>query len=112
MLFRSKYDKPGLPINNKAIEKLYHHSWPGNIRELQHVIENVVIMCESDIIQPDDINLSSALPQEETSLNLEVVEKNTLRKALMRYKGNYASIAAELGISRTTLYHKIKKYGL
>jgi len=110
--FSHKYDKPGLRINNKAIEKLYHHSWPGNIRELQHVIENVVIMCESDIIQPDDINLSSASPQQETSLNLEVVEKNTLRKALMRYKGNYASIAAELGISRTTLYHKIKKYGL
>ena len=110
--FSRKYGKQSLRLSNKALNKLYRHIWPGNVRELQHTMENVVIMSESDTSQPEDINLTSTVPLEETSLNLENVEKNTIRKALMKYKGNYASIAAELGISRTTLYHKIRKYGL
>jgi transcriptional regulator of acetoin/glycerol metabolism len=69
-------------------------------------------MCESDTIAPEDVNIFSPLPAEEPGLNLEDVEKNTIQKALMKYKGNYSTIAAELGISRTTLYHKIRKYGL
>ncbi len=72
----------------------------------------MVIMCDTDTIQPDDISISSYKPMENPSLNLEEVERSTIRKALTKYSGNYASIAAELGISRTTLYHKIRKYGL
>jgi transcriptional regulator with PAS, ATPase and Fis domain len=110
--YSGKYGKQGLKLSNKALEKLYRHPWPGNIRELQHTMENVVIMSERDTIQPEDINLTATLTQEESSLNLASVEKNTIRKALTKYRGNYASIASELGISRTTLYHKIRKYGL
>ena len=110
--FSTKYGKKGLRLSNKALEKLYRHSWPGNIRELMHTMENVVIMSDSDLIQPGDINLPSGPLPEEPSLNLELMEKNTIKKALSRYRGNYAGIAAELGISRTTLYHKIRKYGL
>ncbi len=110
--FSGKYGKPTLRLSNKALDKLYRHNWPGNIRELQHTMENVVIMSETGTIQPEDIKLSTSIPQDESSLNLETVEKNTIRKALSKYSGNYASIASELGISRTTLYHKIRKYGL
>jgi len=110
--YAGKYSKAGIKLSNKALEKLYRHTWPGNIRELQHTMENVVIMCETETIQPEDINLSSSIPLDESSLNLETIEKNTIRKALTKYSGNYASIASELGISRTTLYHKIRKYGL
>ena len=110
--FSLKYGKPSLRINQKAMEKLNRHQWPGNIRELQHAIENLVVMSESDTILPVDVNLVSPAFSEEQGLNLETVEKNTIGKALMKYKGNYSTIAAELGISRTTLYHKIKKYGL
>jgi len=110
--FSLKYGKPTLRISQKAMEKLNRHQWPGNIRELQHAIENMVIMSESDTISPEDVNLVSQSFSEEQGLNLETVEKNTIRKALMKYKGNYSTIAAELGISRTTLYHKIRKYGL
>jgi transcriptional regulator with PAS, ATPase and Fis domain len=110
--FSLKYGKPSLRISQKAMEKLNRHRWPGNIRELQHAIENMVIMSESDTILPEEVNLVSPAFSEEQGLNLETVEKNTIRKALMKYKGNYSTIAAELGISRTTLYHKIKKYGL
>ena len=69
-------------------------------------------MSENDTIQPEDINLSGPKVPEDTSLNLEMVEKKTIQKALTKYNGNYATIAGELGISRTTLYHKIRKYGL
>jgi DNA-binding NtrC family response regulator len=110
--FSVKYGKPKLRLSKNALAKLYEHSWPGNIRELQHTIENMVIMSESDDIQPENINISSFRPVEGMSLNLEEVERNTIRMALMKYRGNYSSIAAELGISRTTLYHKIRKYGL
>ena len=110
--FSQKYGKPGLRISQKAMDKLYRHQWPGNIRELQHAMENMVIMSESDTISPEDVNLASPTLSEEQGLNLETVEKNTIRKALLKYKGNYSTIAAELGISRTTLYHKIRKYGL
>jgi transcriptional regulator with PAS, ATPase and Fis domain len=110
--FSHKYGKPGLRISQKAMDKLNRHQWPGNIRELQHAVENMVIMCESDTITLEDVNLTSTVLKEDTGLNLETVEKNTIRKALMKYRGNYASIASELGISRTTLYHKIRKYGL
>jgi len=110
--FSLKYGKPALRISQKAMEKLNRHQWPGNIRELQHAIENMVIMSESDIISPEDVNLASPTSEEDQGLNLEMVEKNTIQKALLKYKGNYSTIAAELGISRTTLYHKIRKYGL
>jgi len=110
--FGRKYGKGKLRLSKKAVEKLNRHPWPGNIRELQHTMENVVVLCESDSIQAEDITLSLPVSSEESSLNLEQVEKTTIRKALTKYKGNYASIASELGISRTTLYHKIRKYGL
>jgi len=110
--FSLKYGKPALRISQRAMEKLNRHQWPGNIRELQHAIENMVIMSESDIISPEDVNLVSPTSEEDQGLNLEMVEKNTIQKALLKYKGNYSTIAAQLGISRTTLYHKIKKYGL
>ena len=110
--FSLKYGKPSLRINQKAMEKLNRHQWPGNIRELQHAIENLVVMSESDTILPEDVNLVSPAFSEEQGLNLETVEKNTIRKSLMKYRGNDSTIAAELGISRTTLYHKIRKYGL
>lgn len=110
--FSAKYGKPSLRISTRAMDILNRHRWPGNIRELMHAIENMVIMSESDTIAPEDVNIFSSLPDEETGLNLADVEKNTIRKALMKYKGNYSTIAAELGISRTTLYHKIRKYGL
>ena len=110
--FGLKYGKKNLRLSKKALEKLYRYPWPGNIRELQHIMENVVIMAESDSIQAEDIRLSFTSAGEESSLNLEHVEKNAIGRALAKYSGNYASIASELGISRTTLYHKIRKYGL
>jgi transcriptional regulator with PAS, ATPase and Fis domain len=110
--FAGKYDKPGLKIGQRALDYLKAHSWPGNIRELQHAVENAVIMCDSKVLSPSDLNLRISKPAEDGSLNLESIEKSTIEKALLKHHGKFSSACAELGISRTTLYHKIKKYGL
>ncbi len=110
--FASKYEKPGLRVGQRAIEYLKSHTWPGNIRELEHAIENAVIMCESKVLSPADFHFRFQAANENGSLNLEFVEKSTIEKALIKHHGKYSRACSELGISRTTLYHKIKKYGL
>ena len=110
--FAPKYDKPGLRIGQKAIDHLRSHKWPGNIRELQHAIENAVIMCDARVLSPEDFSLRFEPRQEEGSLKLEAVEKKTIEQVLLKHHGKYSQACVELGISRTTLYHKIKKYGL
>jgi len=110
--FAIRYDKPGIRIGQRAIEYLNSHTWPGNVRELQHTIENAIIMCEANIISPGDLNIRVPGPSDDESLDLESVEKNTIAKALIKHHGKFSSACNELGISRTTLYHKIKKYDL
>ena len=110
--FARKYDKPGLKIGQKTLDLLRMHQWPGNIRELQHAIEHAVIMCEKHILSPGDFNLRLEKPTDHANLNLEEVEKRTIQEALRKHQGRLTETFKELGISRTTLYHKMKKYGL
>jgi len=108
----TKYDKPGLKIGQATMNRLKQHPWPGNIRELQHAIENAVIMCESNVLTPADFNLHAKISADQHILNLEEVEKRTIEEALRKNHGRLSETFKELGISRTSLYHKIKKYGL
>jgi DNA-binding NtrC family response regulator len=110
--FARKYDKPGLKIGHKTLDVLKVHQWPGNIRELQHAVEHAVIMCEKNILSPGDFNLRLDKLSGQASLNLEEVEKHTIEEALNKHQGRLNETFKELGISRTTLYHKMKKYGL
>lgn len=110
--FAGKYQKPALRIDQRALEKLKHYRWPGNVRELQHTIENAVILSENEVLTSHDINLQTSHSWDTESLNLEKVERTTIEKALRKNRGKYSITADELGISRTTLYNKIKKYGL
>ena len=113
--YQNKYGKTGIVMKGDAYEKLISHSWPGNIRELKHTIEKAVILCESGTLGPEDFFFGSAsLPKknESESMKLAVVEKNLIEKALRDCHGNMSKAAKILDISRTTLYSKIKKYGL
>ena len=113
--FSKKYNKPNLKFNQNTINKLMQHSWPGNIRELQHTIEKAVILCDSNIILS-----SHCWPEGEYSnksftpntLNLDENEKVIIEKALKKYKGNISNAAKELGINRSTLYKKMEKYDI
>ncbi len=113
-LYKNKYKRQDISVSQKAMDKLMAHTWPGNIRELRHVIEKAVIMCEKDVVQPVDFQFNNVMAsvQGGSSLNLGEVEKVTIIKALQKHKGNLSNSAKELGITRTTLYNKIEKYGI
>ncbi|WP_430967857.1 sigma-54-dependent transcriptional regulator [Spongiimicrobium sp. 2-473A-2-J] len=106
-----KYDKPGLRINQAAQEKLKQYSWPGNIRELQHTMERAVILCEGNVLKPADFLLHSKIPTsfETGPKTLDEMEHWMILKALDQHDGNYSAAAEQLGVSRQTLYNKMKK---
>jgi DNA-binding NtrC family response regulator len=112
--FSSKYDKRGLKINQPARDKLLRYSWPGNVRELQHTIEKAVILCEGVVLKPDDFYLHPPVRfiSDGNNLNLEEMEKSLILSAISRSEHNLTAAAELLGITRQTLYNKLKKYGL
>ena len=96
------------------MDKLNSYPWPGNIRELRHTVEKAVILSEGDTLTPGDFLLSveEGASMVAETLNLDEVEKSTILKALKKYQGNLSKTAAELGITRKTLYSKIDRYDL
>ncbi len=107
----TKYGKPGLRLNEAAQEKLMKYPWPGNIRELQHTMERAVILCEGNILRPDAflLNPKTTMPVESGPDTLEEMELLMITNALDQNDGNYSAAAEKLGISRQTLYNKVKK---
>ena len=106
-----KYNKPELRINQHAINKLMEYSWPGNIRELQNTIEKAVILSESSVIKPEDLYLRPAteIRSLDSISTLEEMEEKMIRLALEKNNGNFTAAAEQLGITRQTLYNRIKK---
>ena len=110
--YSQRYKKAGLLLLGDAAEKLKAHSWEGNIRELQHVIEKAVIMCEDDMIKPEHIELQAATRPINEAQTLEEMERQLIANAIEQCGGNLSQVATQLGITRQTLYNKIKRYGL
>ena len=106
-----KYNKPNHKINQQANEKLLKYSWPGNIRELQHTIEKTVILSETAIIKPEDLFLrqTSSLKNHDSFNTLEEMEKQMIQNALEKNNGNFTAAADQLGVTRQTLYNRLKK---
>ena len=111
--FKKKYHKPDLKISNEALKKLKKYNWPGNIRELQHIIERAVIMSSGDILNASDfiLAITDKSSYNKNNLNLEDIEKNAIEKALKKHSFNVSAAAKELGLGRTTMYRKMTKYG-
>jgi len=113
--YAQKYKNKTISISKAAIEKLKKHAWFGNIRELQHTIEKAVIMTETDQIVANDFSFSgktSSKNMDVDSFNLAENEKQIILRAIQKFKGNMSLTAKELGINRSTLYDKMKKYDL
>ncbi len=110
--YEKKYEKPSFELEKSAIEKLKTYSWPGNVRELQHIVEKAVILSESNILNGNDFWLNQSKPKSNKTLDLSENEKYLILQAIEKHKGNYTEAAKELGVSRKTLYNKLKKYGL
>ncbi|MBN1199975.1 MAG: sigma-54-dependent Fis family transcriptional regulator [Bacteroidales bacterium] len=111
--YSHKYKKPELKIQPEAMDRLKSYPWPGNIRELQHTIEKGVILCEDLQITSRDLylNQSEEIVSDEAT-TLEEMEMRMIRKEMEKQDQNLSIVAKNLGISRPTLYRKMKKYGL
>jgi DNA-binding NtrC family response regulator len=111
--FINKYGKQGLKINQAAQEKLMGYKWPGNIRELLHTMERAVILAEGNVLKPTDflLEIKSPLANEAKTTTLEEMELVMITNALQQNDGNYSAAAEQLGITRQTLYNKLKKSG-
>jgi DNA-binding NtrC family response regulator len=115
-IYTKKYRKKIKGISADALKKLNQYQWPGNVRELQHALERAIIMSDSDTLQPDDFLLSTRSEKvaeiEIDTYNLEEVEKNIIVKVLKQNQGNVTQAATVLGLTRTSLYRRMEKYGL
>lgn len=116
-IFLSKYaniyGKNDFELTPGAEEKLKEQPWYGNIRELEHTVEKAVIISDGNTLDTDDFDF----PQRKKTVankasTLEEMEFNMIKNALEKYEGNLSTVAGQLGISRQTLYNKIKRFGL
>ena len=112
--YAARYGENITAIDRTAAEKLGAYPWYGNIRELQHAVEKAVILCEGERLQAADFVLAQ---RDETVMpggvtTLEEMESSLIRRAMDQHKGNLSQVAVQLGITRQTLYNKIKKYNL
>ena len=109
------YNKTNLRFSYEAEKKLTSLPWYGNIRELQHAIEKAVILSDGGIISAEDIDGGNQTRREkplEEVQTLDEMESRMIEKTIKECEGNLSVVAARLGISRQTLYNKIKRYGL
>lgn len=109
--YSEKYNKNISRINTHALEKLSNYHWPGNIREMQHAIEKAVIMSESSVLLPSDFEFRPSV--EKTSsheITLAEMEKKFILDCLKRHNNNISTTASGLGITRQTLYNKLRKF--
>ena len=105
-----------LTISEESLRELQNYSWPGNVRQVRGLLESLAVMNESDRIELETVRrlLVKDEPKLEgpPSLNLEEIEKWATEKALKHTNWNVSQAAQMLGISRDTLYSKMKKFGL
>ena len=115
-IYAEKYFKETFKLSPEFIKKLKSHSFPGNVRELQYVLERSVIMAESNVLKEEDLVFSAierSTPASNNKIvNLETLEKNTILKVIEKNNGNISKSAKELGITRTALYRRLHKYDL
>lgn len=122
--YAQRYHRAVTAISDDAATALLHHPWNGNIRELQNTIEKAVILSEGNTLQVDDFRLqrltrggvgrSTADDNVPTAdpMTIKESEEQLIRDAVVRLNGNLTLVARELGISRPTLYSKLKKYDI
>lgn len=107
--------KEGISFGQDALRAISAHSWPGNVRELENRVKRAVIMAEGKRISANDLELESPTAAAAT-LNLkearEAVERDVVTRALRKHGGKITPAAAELGISRPTLYELMEKLGV
>jgi len=112
--YSTKYDKPKFKLSEKAKRKLLKYSWPGNVRELQHSMEKAVILSEDKLLTDICFSLNQNVNKQTNlkNITIEEMEKAMILNTISSEEGNMSLVAKKLGITRQTLYNKLKKYNL
>jgi len=112
--YRERYRRPVSGFDDAALVALTEHSWPGNVRELDHTVERAVLMAEGTVIRPSNLGLRASRDGNVRieEMGLDEVERFLIQKAMARHSGNISHAARALGLSRSGLYRRIKKFGL
>lgn len=112
--YAAKYGKPIEGFDAEALREMEEYPWAGNIRELQHTVEKAVILCDAPQITSETLLLHPAgvSAPEPAFTTLDEMERSMIAQAMSRCNGNMTEVARQLGITRQTLYNKIKRYGL
>lgn len=111
----AKVSKNGLAFDAEALRALNGHTWPGNVRELDNRVKRAVIMADGKRLTVEDLELGelAGAPRASTLKEArEAVEREMIQKSLRKHSGKIAPAAAELGVSRPTLYELMDKLGL
>jgi transcriptional regulator with PAS, ATPase and Fis domain len=95
-----------------ALAALVKYEWPGNVRELRNVLERATIVCENGAINPGDLSLWPVPPAMVDTTDLEVLECRAIERVMREVQGNKAKASRQLGITRTQLYMRLRKYGI
>jgi len=119
-IYSQKYGGTQRSFSAEAERALHDYAWPGNVRALRHAVERAIILSEADAIEPADLQLDYTATAKEQSnmaiaptiLNLDYLEKETIRKALRKHVFNISRTASELGLTRASLYRRMEKHDL
>jgi DNA-binding NtrC family response regulator len=109
-----RYRKQMGGFDESVRERLLQHRFPGNIRELDHVVERAVLMTKDRQIRAVDLGLTTGTSDSRNleDMSLEEVEAFLIKKALARNDGNARKAAEALGLSRSAFYRRLQQYGL
>jgi len=115
---RLKSGKTIAGISRETMEILVNHSWPGNVRELKGTFEYAFVTCHDEMIQPFHLPETILRPKaaetavKKTAFSLKEIEKQELLEVLARTGGNQSKAAEILGVSRVTIWNRMKRFGI
>ena len=109
--FVKKYQRSNMTLAKSAIQALRGYAWPGNIREMSHIMERAVLLCQSSQLASEDLNIShQPTAQDLPLMTLEQAERQLLQKALNTAENNITQAAKLLGLTKSSLYRRLEKY--
>jgi DNA-binding NtrC family response regulator len=107
------FGRPPAGLTRDAKDMLLQHTWPGNVRELRNALERAAILCEGGLISSRHLSLHTGpLVAAPATTDLNVVERETIEQVMRETGGNKARAAQRLGLSRTQLYTRLRRYDL
>ncbi len=104
--------RPAPQITPEAIDTLMRHEWPGNVRELENAVERALVVCRGPEIRPSDFSFQFEVEEPRGGRTLDEVERLHIERVLRETQHNLSQASRVLGIDRTTLYNKLRRYGL